>query len=84
MSDVSELHWHPKSNDPAFEAGAKFVDRNSEHADGFHGHAPWWYGWMVRQAFWCGVKWAREQRSLPVVGTVTDDGGVIFNGGDGP
>jgi hypothetical protein len=72
-----ELDWHPKTSDPAFDEGYQFVERNRAKADEFRGNAPMWYGWMVRQAFWCGVKWAREQkRSCYVSGRVTEDGKI--------
>ncbi len=51
MSD--ELRWHPESGDPAYNAGMFFAQKNARHDA-----MPW--AWMVRQAFWCGVKWARE------------------------
>jgi len=73
---TEELRWHPENTDPAFKEGYDFIQRNAATGDGFHGKAPFWYGWMVRQAFWCGVKWAREKHSLPVVGTVGDGGTV--------
>ena len=73
---MNELNWHPESDDPAFNAGYQFVETHTATADGFHGTAPWWHGWMVRQAFWCGVKWAREQRSLPISGRVLEDGTI--------
>lgn len=60
MATDHELRWHPDSEDPAFSAGYDFVERNTGTSDGKHGLAPWWYGWMVRQAFWAGVKWSRE------------------------
>jgi len=77
---MNDLHWHPGTSDPAFREGYQFVERNKATGDGFHAKAPWWYGWMVRQAFWCGVKWAREQRSLPVVGRVDENGTVHMTG----
>ena len=55
-----EQDWSPDPDDPAFDAGYNFVDRNIPRADGWDGPAPWWYGWMVRRAFWEGAKWARE------------------------
>lgn len=76
-----ELRYHPKATDPAFDAGYHFVDRHMETGDAYVGPSPLWHGWMVRQAFWCGVKWAREQRSLPVVGKITDDG-ILWSAGD--
>ena len=30
-----ELHWRPKSEDPAFREGYDFVERNKETANGF-------------------------------------------------
>ena len=84
MSEPNELRWHPDCEDQAFGAGYEFVERHRETGDGFHGKAPWWYGWMVRQAFWCGVKWARERNSTPVLGKIVDDGRIEWNGGDGP
>ena len=78
MSD--ELNWHPAADDPAFDAGYEFVERHRQTADGFHGAAPWWYGWMVRQAFWCGAKWAREQHALPILGQIVDGGKVVWKG----
>jgi hypothetical protein len=54
--------WNPEPDDPAFEAGYQFVTAAKQRADGFHGAAPWFYGWAVRQAFWEGIKWERNQR----------------------
>lgn len=75
-----ELRYHPDGDDPAFKAGYDFVDRH-QHTGDSPPPAPMWHGWMVRQAFWCGVKWAREQRSLPVVWKITDDG-ILWSNGD--
>jgi hypothetical protein len=75
---MNELRWHPRTDDPAWMAGNQFLERNLETADGFLGIAPWWHGWMVRQAFWCGVRWSRDQRGLPVLGTVGDEGKVTW------
>lgn len=56
--------WSPNSNDPAFLAGYNFVERNIDRGDEYQGGAPLWYGWMVRQGFWEGVRFARaEQQS---------------------
>jgi hypothetical protein len=77
MSEPNELNWHPQADDPAFKAGYGFVERNQSTADGHVAYSPWWYGWMVRQAFWCGVKWAREHHhSLPISGKVLEDGRI--------
>lgn len=67
----NELRWHPDRDDPAYQAGMEFSERNRECDQ-----TPWF--WMVRQAFWCGVKWARENRSLPVVGTVGEGGKITW------
>ena len=49
--------------DPAFTAGYRHVDEVAVPlADvDFVGGGPMWYGWAVREAFWFGVQWAREQ-----------------------
>ena len=39
----------------------RFVDQNVKTADGFHGAAPWWHGWMVRTAFLAGVVWEKAR-----------------------
>ena len=54
--------YSPGANSPEFDAGYDFVDKVKDSADGFHGFAPWWHGWMVRQAFWEGVKWERDRK----------------------
>ena len=64
---MNELNWRPAEDDPANEAGCDFMDR-TRHFDMDH--------WLVRQAFWCGVKWARENRSLPISGRVLEDGTI--------
>lgn len=43
-------------------AGYDHVEAVKSTADGFHGHAPWFYGWAVRQAFVAGAEW-QEARS---------------------
>lgn len=65
-----ELLRAPDANDPAFEAGYAFVNLADEHPDIFNGGCPLWYGWMVRQAFWEGVLWART------LDTNSDKGGI--------
>ena len=57
MSD--ELTRTP-SDGAAFSAGYHFVERHIHTAD-THAPYPAWYEWMVRQAFWEGIRWAREQ-----------------------
>lgn len=56
-----ELNYAPEPDDPAFEAGFEFVKRNRDSGDNYIGDAPQWFGWMVRQAFWCGVRWGRRE-----------------------
>ncbi|MER8984014.1 hypothetical protein [Mesorhizobium sp. M0843] len=41
--------------------GYHHVDAVKAKADGFHGTAPWFHGWAVRQAFVAGAEW-QEQR----------------------
>ena len=84
MTEPNELRWHP-ADDGAFIEGQLFVERHLDTAD----EHLMWHGWMVRQAFWCGVKWAREHRSrcglgapIPVAGRVVDDGRIEWNAGD--
>ena len=72
-----ELRWHPPATDPAFDAAYDFVRRNQGTADDPRGIM--WQGWMVRQAFWAGVRWARE-RAVPVAGTVGEDGKIQWKG----
>ena len=54
-----ELTRAPAVDDPAFEAGYQFVERHIDSADNLVGIM--WHGWMVRQAFWEGVRWERER-----------------------
>ena len=77
---MNELNWHPRTDDPAWMAGQHFLERNQGTFDTRHDGAPLWFGWMVRQAFWCGVKWSRDQRGLPVLGTVGDEGKIEWKG----
>lgn len=37
------------------------VQKVKAQADGFHGSAPWLYGWAVREAFVAGAKWQKKQ-----------------------
>ena len=73
-----ELHWRPKTDDPAFMEGYDFVERNKDTASGYCEKSPWWWGWMVRQAFWCGVRWERRKRALPVFGEIGEGGKVTL------
>ena len=52
------------SKDPAFRAGYRFVDQllGFGVVDHWIGPAPLWHGWAVREAFWAGVEWEREQQ----------------------
>lgn len=36
---------------PTILAALDFVDKMMERADAFHGVAPLWYGWALREAF---------------------------------
>jgi hypothetical protein len=66
---MNELNWHPRTDDPAWMAGQQFMDRTRDMDRD---------NWLVRQAFWCGVRWSRDQRGLPVLGTVGDEGKVTW------
>jgi hypothetical protein len=65
---MSEMNWHPENDDPAYEEGVAFAQRCPETPVGYH--------WLVRQAFWAGVHWDREQRSMPISGKVMPDGHI--------
>lgn len=43
------------------EAGYAHVGKVSARADGFHGLAPWFHGWAVREAFVAGAEWQRAR-----------------------
>lgn len=43
------------------EAGYAHVDRMRVRADGFHGPAPWFHGWAVRDAFVAGAEWQQAR-----------------------
>lgn len=55
-----ELTRSPEPTDPLFDAGYAFVDRHISTADA-PSPFPAWHGWMVRQAFWEGARWARDE-----------------------
>lgn len=68
MNETNELNWHPDNDDPAYDAGVAFAQRCPSTPVAFRR--------VVRQSFWNGVKWAREQRSLPISGRVLEDGKI--------
>ena len=68
---MNDLQWHPAEDDPAREAGIEFTKRLPRPVDSAK-------LWLARQGFWCGVKWAREQHSLPVLGSVGEGGDVTW------
>ena len=43
------------------EAGYEYVEKVKEKANGFHGMAPWFYGWAVREAFVAGALWQEKR-----------------------
>ncbi|RWM90049.1 MAG: hypothetical protein EOR84_22840 [Mesorhizobium sp.] len=43
-------------------AGYDHVSSVTAKADGFHGLAPWFHGWAVRQAFVAGAEWQEQRR----------------------
>ena len=70
MKMSEELRQHPESGDPAYQAGMDFAERYA-----VQDATPW--AWMVRQAFWCGVRWARKH-SVPVAGIVGEGGKITW------
>lgn len=44
------------------EAGFAHVEAVKAKADGFHGTAPWFHGWAVRQAFVAGAEWQEKRK----------------------
>lgn len=54
----------PEELDTAMQAGYAHVHSVIEQADGFNGHAPFWHGWALREAFVAGATWA-GQTALP-------------------
>ncbi len=69
---MEELHWHPPIDDPAHEAGTDFSRRHPPMPAGFT--------WAIRQAFWAGVKWERDNQALPIAGIIDEDGKVRWKG----
>jgi hypothetical protein len=69
---MNDLNWHPESDDPARKAGMEFSKRLPKQYDSAK-------TWLARQAFWCGVRWAREHHSLPISGRVLEDGKIEWN-----
>jgi hypothetical protein len=59
---MSDGDYSPDASDPLFDAGYQFVESNISRADGMN-IGPFWYGWMVRLAFWSGAEWSRQQHS---------------------
>lgn len=43
--------------DAKIAAGYAHVEVVKPNADGWHGSAPWFYGWAVREAFVAGARW---------------------------
>ena len=48
-------------DDAALLASHKHVELMCDDPDGLIGMAPVWHGWALRDSFWAGVVWAREQ-----------------------
>ena len=46
-----------------------FVDKIKPRADGFHGLAPWWYGWALREAFEAGFNYHKKISNQSLQGT---------------
>jgi hypothetical protein len=45
-----------------FRAIDGFIEELLLHADHWHGKAPLWYGWAVRDAFRAGVAWQQTRK----------------------
>ncbi|TIW54192.1 MAG: hypothetical protein E5V54_22740 [Mesorhizobium sp.] len=43
-------------------AGFDHVEAVKHRADGWHGLAPWFHGWAVREAFVAGAEWQEQRR----------------------
>lgn len=43
-------------------AGFDHVEAVKPRADGWHGMAPWFHGWAVREAFVAGAEWQEARR----------------------
>jgi hypothetical protein len=41
------------------------VETITASADGYHGTAPWWYGWAIREAFIAGAQYADSANAVP-------------------
>jgi|GEM_PF-3059482 hypothetical protein len=58
---VDYCHVTMPPDDPAFQVGFDRVNAMLPVHDGRIASAPMWFGWAIREAFWAGVLWAREQ-----------------------
>jgi hypothetical protein len=63
---VQDRH-SPSPDDPAFLAGYAHVEHTMARAEASDGIGPLWRGWAVREAFWAGVQWQREQAARAVL-----------------